>query len=251
MNDLVICDKFSYSRVIELCQEKGFGIEIQSLYDSDPISDKRIPADLRWEALREISLRSMRGPHGDLFPGTFNRYARHTAGERYGKAVATAEILNIDHIVLYHGYVPGASPTNGWLNQYRAFWNEFLSCAPDSIHFHLENILEKDPVLISEAVAAINHPRVDVCLNVGHAHCYSSTDVIDWIKHLTSQIGYVHLHDNHGERDEHLALGRGTIPMVEVCHALRECSPDAIWALEVEFSAVEPSLEWLVKTGFL
>ncbi len=251
MNDLVICDKFSYDRVVELCRARGFGIEIQSLYDSDPVSGKNGSMDTRWEALNEIPLRCMRGPHGDLFPCSFDLHARHTAGERYGKAMASAEKLNIGHMVLYHGYVPGASPTSGWLKQYTAFWNDFLSCVPDSMSFHLENILEKDPVLISDAVASINDPRVDVCLNIGHAHCYSSTDVIEWIRHLASQIGYVHLHDNHGERDDHLGLGCGTIPMVEICQALREHCPNAIWALEMEFSAVEPSLEWLAKNEFL
>ncbi len=75
--------------------------------------------------------------------------------------------------------------------------------------------------------------------------------MLQWIKSLGNRIGYVHLHDNHGEHDEHLGLGEGNIPMQDVCQALEECSPDAIWAIEAEGDGILQSLEWLDKHEIL
>jgi len=41
------------------------------------------------------------------------------------------------------------------------------------------------------------------------------------------------------------ADNNGTISMCEVCHALNEYAPQAIWALEAKRQFLEDSLEWL------
>ncbi len=87
--------------------------------------------------------------------------------------------------------------------------------------------------------------------DVGHAHCNSHTPVLKWIEALGNRIGYVHLHDNHGEADEHLGLGQETIPMLEVCHALNECAPNAICAIEAEGDGLVVSLRWLCNNGLI
>jgi len=61
----------------------------------------------------------------------------------------------------------------------------------------------------------------------------------------------VHLHDNRGEQDEHLGLGKGSIPVEIVCQALEEHAPHAVWAIEAEGDGVRQSLDWLVSHGFL
>ena len=73
-----------------------------------------------------------------------------------------------------------------------------------------------------------------------------------WIRRLGKRIGYVHLHDNNGERDEHLAFGEGTIPLADVCRALEEEAPDAVWTVELAggIPDLQKSMEWLVEHGF-
>lgn len=75
--------------------------------------------------------------------------------------------------------------------------------------------------------------------------------VVTWVETLRTHIGYVHLHDNHGESDEHLGLGLGTIPLDEVCQALQHYAPTAVWALETQVSDIESSLRWLEEHDFL
>jgi len=75
--------------------------------------------------------------------------------------------------------------------------------------------------------------------------------VIDWIKTLKDRIGYVHIHDNNGENDEHLGIGKGNIPMFEVLTALNTYAPNAVWALECKIEDMDESIEQLKKNKFL
>ena len=49
------------------------------------------------------------------------------------------------------------------------------------------------------------------CLDVGHANAMGTVPIIYWLDVLGPYLAAMHLHDNHGERDEHLAVGRGGI----------------------------------------
>ncbi len=251
MKALVICDECNPAEATAICRAGGYGIEVQSFYDPGYIEKNKDAIETHLRAIAGIDLRSLHGPFADLCPGSIDAMVRAVARDRFELAVSIAARLDIEHVVLHHGYVPHTSMPSRWLTRYASFINDFLEDKPSSLQLHLENVLEWNPDLISGVIAAIDDPRVDVCLDIGHAHCNSKTDVTVWIERLAGQIGYVHLHDNHGEEDEHLGLGCGTIPMVDVCHALLEYSPDAIWALEVDPASMHQSLDWLKSNGFL
>ena len=60
----------------------------------------------------------------------------------------------------------------------KIFWQTFLEGKPGQVRFHIENMLEYDPVLLSDVIAAIDRPNVDICLDVGHTHCNSKMLVL-------------------------------------------------------------------------
>ena len=111
-------------------------------------------------------------------------------------------------------------------------------------------MLEWDPALLADLIDAIGRPWVDVNLDVGHVHCNSKAGMESWVRVLGRRIGYVHLHDNHGAEDEHLAFGKGTLPMRETLLMLEEASPSAPWCVEVNTECLEESLQWLERNGF-
>ncbi len=251
MKALVICDDCNPAEATAICRESGYGIEVQSFYDPKYFEKNKDAIETHLRAIAGIDLRSLHGPFGDLNPGSFDAMIREVTRRRFESAVSVAGKLGISRIVLHNGYVPRTSRPSNWLKRCSAFWSDFLKGKPKSLRFHVENLLEWHPDLIAEVMATIDDPRVDVCLDIGHAHCNSKTDVTVWIERLAGRIGYVHLHDNHGDEDEHLGLGCGTIPMVDICHALLEYSPDAVWALEVDPARMHQSLDWLKSNGFL
>lgn len=62
--------------------------------------------------------------------------------------------------------------------------------------------------------------RVGVCLDLGHANIEG--DVRKAIRESAPRLIHVHASDNHGERDDHLVPGRGSIAWDEVFAGLRE-----------------------------
>jgi sugar phosphate isomerase/epimerase len=57
-----------------------------------------------------------------------------------------------------------------------------------------------------------------ICFDAGHAHTSGNLDA--WLE-LAERFVNVHLHDNRGERDEHLVLGEGTLPFEKLLKALK------------------------------
>ncbi len=80
--------------------------------------------------------------------------------------------------------------------------------------------------------------RVGVCLDVGHAHIDGG--LIWEIANAGDHLLALHAHDNHGEIDEHLPPGRGTIDWSAASTALRWQAPNAgLFTFELNGAAVE------------
>jgi sugar phosphate isomerase/epimerase len=80
-------------------------------------------------------------------------------------------------------------------------------------------------------------PEVGVCLDFGHAHLQG--DVVDAIESLSGLLVATHVHDNRGERDEHLAPFEGTIDWTGALTALQKIGYDG--TMMIELASAEPS----------
>jgi sugar phosphate isomerase/epimerase len=79
-----------------------------------------------------------------------------------------------------------------------------------------------------------------VTLDVGHVYISATAEgkpspqrsIIEAIQEMKSRLANVHLHDNHGTRDEHLPPGRGEINFEQVLGALKESNYNGPLTLE-------------------
>jgi sugar phosphate isomerase/epimerase len=247
---LYLCDNGHLEQIAPLCQRHKCGIEVQAFYDPSLLLERPEAVEEHQALLVAIPQRALHGPFGDLCPGSFDPLVRELARHRFDGAVAVMRALHAGDLVLHHGYVPGTSHPSNWVRRSTAFWSAFLQAHQGRLRVHLENLLERDPAMLIDLVDAVGDPRLDVCLDVGHVHCHSPLPLPDWIRRLGPRIGYVHLHSNHGEADQHLALGQGTLNMEKALGALLEHAPQAAWAIEASpVQAVVASLEWLDSRG--
>ncbi len=87
----------------------------------------------------------------------------------------------------------------------------------------LENIYEPFPPLkrLAETVHAFRHPRLGMCLDVGHANI--SEPGLDAVFELMAPLLVTcHLHDNDGQTDTHSAPGTGTVPWAELAEKIKK-----------------------------
>ena len=121
--------------------------------------------------------------------------------------------------------------------------DSFARCAPvasdHGVRICVENVqLRPNEVITSFAdhlrlVDSIGQPSVVCALDTGHAHVNGG--IHSAIKAFGPRLQHIHLHDNHGEKDEHLEVGKGTIPFAEFSSFLQNF-PDLI-ALETRSPA--------------
>lgn len=71
----------------------------------------------------------------------------------------------------------------------------------------------------AEALAdIIDGTDLKVCYDIGHAHTVGQEEAM--VELLGDRIVNVHIHDNHGERDEHLTIGDGNVDFPKVLRLL-------------------------------
>lgn len=85
---------------------------------------------------------------------------------------------------------------------------------------------------------------MSMTLDIGHAnHSGYSPDqmIFDSIKHI-------HIHDNFGDEDAHLALGEGSIELKYIVNSLEEKNYDGIYIIEVnDYDSIKKSYEYMKK----
>lgn len=262
MKEIRLCDDTEPKRVLDLCVNDNFGIEIQGFYNPKLIETeetKKLINEYK-EVLTNFSGgKSLHAPFWDLNLGTKNPMIREATMKAFNYAYNVAKELGCTEIVVHNGFMPNTSFYEGWVRNATAFWQEFFSDKDDSITMMIENQCEEDSEVLKMEIDSVNDPRLKVCLDIGHAHANSNMPVEDWITTLGDRIGYLHLHNNHGkvsgrpsyENDEHLGLDNGTINVSTVFKLLEEYCPNAIWNIECKLDYIEKSVEVLKELGYL
>ena len=129
-----------------------------------------------------------------------------------------------------------------------------MAAADMGIKIALENLPEPyDPHSVNDLLRLVNLvdlPNVGCCIDAGHLHM-DGRSVPDALRAVGSKLFETHFHDNRGverddgiapglletlhQRDEHLPVGFGTIPWIDVIYALDEIGFDG----PVTFEAAE------------
>ena len=113
----------------------------------------------------------------------------------------------------------------------------------------LENVYEHFPDDILILLEQLKNKRVGFCLDVGHQAVFSRSPVKQWIDVLGYYLKQLHLHDNFGESDDHLALGDGNINFSEIFMFVKHLNQKTM-AVTIEPHREQdllPSLKYLKK----
>ena len=185
------------------------------------------------EALAPLGCRglTLHGPFLDLNPASYDSCIRAVTRQRYEQAYQAARILGAEKIVFHSGRIPATVYLEGWAERMAAFFGKFLE-GKSGIQILVENVFDPEYTGLLELAQRVRHPDFGLCLDMGHAHCFSGVPVTEWAGALGKYIRHVHVHDNDGTRDAHLALGMGTIPLKRVVEKIVKASPEATWTVE-------------------
>ena len=238
----------------ELCRiirGSGLGIELICLSISDNLDRFERTLEQAQKMLGRMGDPpvTIHGPFLDLNPAAFDSGIRKVTEKRFGQAWEAARILGADKVIYHSGMVPTVYFLEGWAQREADFWKEFL-WNRSGIPICLENVLDREFEPFAEIIERVGHKDLGVCLDLGHAQCYSAHSAAEWANALKEHIRHVHLHDNHGCKDEHLALGEGSIPWKEILKSLQEEHPDLSCTIECSSAQrIRRSLEELEQAA--
>jgi sugar phosphate isomerase/epimerase len=201
-----------------------------------------------WKAGRRLTIH---GPFQDLAPGALDDLVLGASRQRLRQAWRWLPVFRPEAVVCHLGYEARHYrwDQENWLNRVAATYRELGARAQKlGIRLMLENVYEEDPGLIKEAIQRIGLDNVQVCLDVGHLNAFGGGDFKGWLETLWPVIGHLHLHDNQGTLDDHLALGTGNVPLEFVLTFLAERGKQPLITLEPhQENSLTPSLEYLSK----
>ena len=223
----------------------GFGIEIAeycTAWNMDSEYDKT-NAEVQ-QKLEGVRHRLLHGPFNELFPCAIDPKARALAAERYRQAIALAKQYQAEKVIIHGGYNPWIYYPVWYVGESIKFWKEFLQEDP-GVEIVLENVLEEEPGMLLDIVKGVDHPKLRLCLDVGHVNAYSKVPLMEWLNIWAPYLSHFHIHNNDGSWDTHSALNCGTIPMRELLKEAFRLCPEATFTMELLES--EPSVQWLLE----
>lgn len=228
-----------------LADRYGLGLEIAEYCTAWNMDEHFSETDAQVLAkVERISSRVLHAPFNELFPCAIDPRARALAAERYRQAIALAKKYGAKKVIIHGGYHPKIYYPVWYVSESIRFWQAFLQEDP-GVQIVLENVLEEEPGMLTDIVSGVNHPRLRLCLDVGHVNAYSAIPVMEWLKVCAPWLSHFHIHNNDGSWDTHSALNQGTIPMEALLANIRTLCPDASLTLELMDGA--DSVRWLME----
>jgi sugar phosphate isomerase/epimerase len=164
-------------------------------------------------------------PLSDINIGSLNPRIREVAVREITAAMHAARRMNISTITVHPGFISplGFLDKRAVYDRMRESLSRIESASHDSgVKVAIENMPEmnistgKTPDDLLKIVEGFDF---GLCFDIGHAH---TTKTIDAFMPYQNRFLNIHIHDNHGVNDEHLAIGQGNIDFAHVLGGLRD-----------------------------
>jgi len=171
---------------------------------------------------------TIHSPFMDLSPGAEDLKVRAITLERFSHVFDIAAILTPEVIVFHSGYEKWkyALKVETWIENSMQIWRELVQRASEmGIKIAIENIFEDNPENLRLLMEAIPSEHFGLCFDTGHFHLFSKISLAEWLNQIRSHILEIHLHDNTGKADDHLAIGDGNFDFAALFAELRDITP--------------------------
>ena len=246
MKRILLCDSGEYEKVSELCVKYNLGVNVDVSTPEYYLEYKPNKLNEKIEGYGNVEILSIHGCFEDLKIDSSDILIRKITAKRFEYAYEISCKMKCKNIVLPNGYVPGRTQS---LAVELWFWKHFLKNKDKETIFYIKNELDETPMYINDLINAVNDENLKMCLDIGHANVFSKVKIMDWIKKVNKNIGFVYLYNNNGKINKHNGLSNGKINMIEICEALEQYCQNAIWQIEtVEY---EDSIKWLKEYKYI
>ena len=195
------------------------GLEGKCLWDHKTATFQKI-ADSFFKQDLKCTLHA---PFFDLVPGGSDLRILEVTREKLTRAFALLMVFQPASIVCHLGFEENKhrGKFDNWLSTSLETWHPLLDIADQAgTRVMFENTYEITPDVHRELFEKLDAPHLGFCLDTGHVSAFAHTGWHPWMNELSPWLGQLHLHDNDGIGDNHIALGQGIFDFVEFFNSL-------------------------------
>lgn len=228
---------------VALAVKKGLGVEVMAFAFPDVLdADWRTTLKQYKEYLAPVTGDiTLHGPFMDMVSGSPDARINAVCIARYSHAIRIASQLGAKQVVFHANFIGSLHNTfyrEGWHARNVEFWKPVAEYAEQhEITILLENMWEFDPTIIADLLYDVDHPSLKTCLDVGHAHLFSSEQYTFeyWLRTMQPWLVEIHMNNNNGVIDEHHGFDwkNGVLNYHEIIPMIRSINPDVDLVLEM------------------
>jgi len=193
---------------------------------------------------------SVHAPFADINIASPSKPILNAVLKRLERSITYARALEAYMWVFHPGLKTGVSmfyPGRGWIQNLKTTRLLFRFARDHGVEVAVENVPEPYPFLMKSVkdfrrfYSEVDE-EIGLVLDVGHANINGQIE--GFLTNFAERIVHVHVHDNHGEIDQHLGIGYGTTDWKQVAKLLKEISYDKTVIVEA-IEHVEESMHRL------
>ncbi len=162
---------------------------------------------------------TLHAPFFDLAPGALDPKILKASRNKLRKAFQLIPIFQPKSIVCHLNFEENKQgyKKEAWAESALETWRELNDIArKNNCLLMLENTYEIGPAAHETIFTTLQSDNLRFCLDVGHLMSFAKSPWQDWLPRLSPWLGQLHLHDNDGISDQHLALGLGNFNFQEL-----------------------------------
>lgn len=191
---------------------------------------------------------SIHSPMADMNIASLNKNIRNASLDEIKKSIDFANSIDAETLVLHPGHMAFLNKDHKELGIENSH-NSIVECRDYAEGSGLEICVENMPKIpgflyndIYKLESKLKELNLPMTMDIGHAHTngFKANEMsLDCVKHI-------HLSDNNGRFDEHLALGDGTIDLKTVFDSFKKKNFNGTYLIEVnEKEDILKSLDYI------
>lgn len=255
-NILIIPDRTQLEQYLEMAKKYKLGFEYNDFFMPDILDSKEKLDDIV-SGYGKCDLPQFTTMHGDFFdviPFSPDLKIREISDLRIRQSLDVARRMKVQAVVFHTNYNPFLNTkqyVDGWVKQNTDYWSRVLEENQD-VNIYLENMFDTTPDILEELSDGLQHySNYGLCLDYAHAAISKVSPEI-WAKQLGKYVKHIHINDNDGISDLHLAWGNGNIDRQAFYDCYEKYMKEASVLIETNsYENITRSLELLEKEGFL
>lgn len=179
---------------------------------------------------------TVHAPFYDLNLGAYDKKIRKLSEDRVLWALYKAKELNARAVIVHPGYGTNSLGLNfdKWLERAKESISIITNKAIElQLQLAFENVFDNSPNELLKLLKEFNSDNIGICFDIGHFNLFSTVGIKSWLESFGEKIIEIHLHDNHGISDDHIAIGDGNIKFEPIIEWYKKVIKKPILTLEL------------------